>query len=168
MVVDLILLDVMLPKLDGYGILSVLKQNKDLGGIPVIMLTSKDSLKDKLKGRFSSASAYLTKPFDPETLISTVAEVLENKDRKSSVFEAVERLETDDDSDVVFKAGELQEKQLFKKYTMQTLLDTVDVIECFEHPKRKLRMGEVLEKQKQIYPKFPNNYTYEIPTTPSF
>jgi len=46
---------------------------------------------------------------------------------------------------------QMQDKDLFKKYTLQTLLDSVDVIECFEVPKRKLRVGEVLEKQKQIY-----------------
>lgn len=69
---NLILLDVMLPKLDGYGILSVLKKNETLKHIPVIMLTSKDSLKDRLKGRFSSASAYLTKPFKPNELIHKV------------------------------------------------------------------------------------------------
>ncbi len=69
---DLILLDVMLPKLDGYGILSVLKQNRKLKEVPVIMLTSKDGLKDRIKGRFSSASAYLTKPFKPGTLIEKV------------------------------------------------------------------------------------------------
>lgn len=69
---DIILLDVMLPKLDGYGILSVLKNNTKMKGVPVIMLTSKDGLKDKLKGRFSSASAYLTKPFKPEVLVEKV------------------------------------------------------------------------------------------------
>ncbi len=73
---DLILLDVMLPKLDGYGVLSVLKQKKELKSVPVIMLTSKDSLKDRLKGRFSSASAYLTKPFKPEQLIKQVKKYL--------------------------------------------------------------------------------------------
>ncbi len=69
---DLIMLDVMLPKLDGYGILSILKKNKVLKNIPVLMLTSKTSLKDKLRGRFSSASAYLTKPFKPAELIAQV------------------------------------------------------------------------------------------------
>jgi len=74
---DLILLDVMLPKLDGYGILSVLKQNPALKGVPVIMLTSKDGLKDRIKGRFSSASAYLTKPFKPEVLLKKVNQYLQ-------------------------------------------------------------------------------------------
>ncbi len=74
---NLILLDVMLPKLDGYGILSVLKQNSNLKSVPVIMLTSKDGLKDKIKGRFSSASAYLTKPFKPEMLIEKVNQYIQ-------------------------------------------------------------------------------------------
>ncbi|MEN8199300.1 MAG: response regulator [Thermodesulfobacteriota bacterium] len=74
---DLVLLDVMLPKLDGYGILSVLKQNSKLKSVPVIMLTSKDGLKDKIKGKFSSASAYLTKPFKPEMLIQKVNQYMQ-------------------------------------------------------------------------------------------
>ena len=46
---------------------------------------------------------------------------------------------------------QMQEKNLFKTYTIQSLLDKVDVIECFEQPGLKLRVGEILEKQKQIY-----------------
>ena len=46
---------------------------------------------------------------------------------------------------------QMQEKNLFKDYTVQTLLDKLDVIECFEHPAQTLRVGEVLEKQKQLY-----------------
>jgi transposase len=45
----------------------------------------------------------------------------------------------------------MQEKNLFRDYTIQSLLDKLDVIECFEHPGQKLLIGEVLEKQKQIY-----------------
>ena len=76
---DIILLDLMLPKLDGYGILSVLKQNSKLKKIPVIMLTSRDSLKDRIKGRLSSVSAYLTKPFNPEILIENVNQFISKK-----------------------------------------------------------------------------------------
>ena len=45
----------------------------------------------------------------------------------------------------------MQSENLYKKYTLGTLLDKVDVIECFEYPNAKLRVGEVLEKQKEIY-----------------
>jgi len=74
---DLILLDVMLPKLDGYGILTILKQNNSVKKVPVIMLTSKDGLKDRIKGRFSSASAYLTKPFKPDLLLKKIEQFIQ-------------------------------------------------------------------------------------------
>jgi hypothetical protein len=45
----------------------------------------------------------------------------------------------------------MQEKNLFKTYTLQGVLDKLDVIECFEHPGQELRLGEMLEKQKQLY-----------------
>ncbi len=45
----------------------------------------------------------------------------------------------------------MQKKGLYKKYTLQPLLDKLDVIECFEYPRTGLRVGEVLEKQKEIY-----------------
>lgn len=69
---DLVLLDIVLPKLDGYYVLSVMKEKEKYKHIPVIILTSRDSFKDKLKGRFSAANAYLTKPFEPEELIQHV------------------------------------------------------------------------------------------------
>ncbi|HQE49807.1 MAG TPA: IS1634 family transposase [Fervidobacterium sp.] len=46
---------------------------------------------------------------------------------------------------------QMQNKNLFKEYTIQSLLDKLDVIECFEQPGQRLRIGEILEKQKQIY-----------------
>ena len=73
---DLILLDVMLPKLDGYSILTILKQNNSARKVPVIMLTSKDGLTDRIRGRFSSASAYLTKPFKPDLLLKKIEQFI--------------------------------------------------------------------------------------------
>jgi len=46
---------------------------------------------------------------------------------------------------------QMQETELFKSYTLQGALDKLDVIECFEAPDQKLRVGELLEKQKEIY-----------------
>lgn len=46
---------------------------------------------------------------------------------------------------------QMQEKNLFKDYTLQSLLDKLDVIECFEQPGQAVRVGEILEKQKQLY-----------------
>ncbi len=69
---DLIMLDVILPKMDGYKILSIIKGNKEFKSIPVIMLTSKDGFINKMKGKMAGSSAYLTKPFDPDKMIAEV------------------------------------------------------------------------------------------------
>ncbi len=69
---DLVILDVMLPKLDGYSILYMIRHSNDLKDTPVLMLTSKAKLTDKVRGKLSSANAYLTKPFDPDNLIAEV------------------------------------------------------------------------------------------------
>jgi twitching motility two-component system response regulator PilG len=69
---DLVLLDIILPKMDGYRILSIVKKTPELKDTPVILLTSKDGLVDKVKGRLAGSTAYLTKPFEPNDLIETV------------------------------------------------------------------------------------------------
>jgi len=69
---DLILLDIILPKMDGYKILSIIKENPEFKKIPVIMLTSKDGIINKVKGKVAGSTAYLTKPFDPTRLVATI------------------------------------------------------------------------------------------------
>ena len=69
---DLILLDIILPKMDGYKILSIIKENPEFKHIPVIMLTSKDGIINKVKGKVAGSTAYLTKPFDPKQLVATI------------------------------------------------------------------------------------------------
>ncbi len=69
---DLVLLDIILPKMDGYRILSIIRKTPELKDTPVILLTSKDGLVDKFRGRLAGSTAYLTKPFEPRDLIETV------------------------------------------------------------------------------------------------
>ena len=69
---NLILLDILLPKMDGYQILSIIKENPEFKNIPVIMLTSKDGIINKFKSKVAGSSAYLTKPFDPAKLVETI------------------------------------------------------------------------------------------------
>ena len=73
---DLILLDIILPKMDGYKVLSFIKESPEYKDIPVIMLTSKDGFMSKAKGRFSGSAAYITKPFDPEKLVDAIVQHL--------------------------------------------------------------------------------------------
>jgi twitching motility two-component system response regulator PilG len=58
--------------MDGYQILSIIKENPEFKNIPVIMLTSKDGIINKVKGKVAGSSAYLTKPFDPNQLVETI------------------------------------------------------------------------------------------------
>jgi len=69
---NIILMDIILPKMDGYGVLSVINNNAQLKDIPVIILTSRNSLLDRLKAKMFKSRAYLIKPFKTEKLIETV------------------------------------------------------------------------------------------------
>lgn len=70
---DLIFLDITMPRLDGYQLCKIIKSNADLKQTPIVMLSGKDGLLDKVKGRMAGASDYITKPFKPNTLLQTVA-----------------------------------------------------------------------------------------------
>jgi DNA-binding response OmpR family regulator len=69
---DLILLDIMLPKLDGYKVCRLLKFDEKYKHIPILMLTAKTQEKDKILGMETGADEYITKPFDIDELIEKV------------------------------------------------------------------------------------------------
>ncbi len=73
---DLLLLDLIMPGVDGYEVLKMVRKNEKLQHMPVIILTSRNSLMDKLRGKMSKSDEYLTKPFDKETLLRTVQKYL--------------------------------------------------------------------------------------------
>lgn len=73
---DLILLDIAMPKLDGYQVCKVIRTNDESKHIPVVMLSGKGGFFDKVKGRMAGATAYITKPFEAEVLISTIKKYL--------------------------------------------------------------------------------------------
>ncbi|HZS78243.1 MAG TPA: response regulator [Ktedonobacteraceae bacterium] len=68
----LILLDIQLPRMDGYHICQIIRKNLQFRSIPIIMLSGKDGLFDKMRGRLAGSTEYLTKPFDSAELIQTV------------------------------------------------------------------------------------------------
>jgi CRP/FNR family cyclic AMP-dependent transcriptional regulator len=70
---DLVLCDIMMPVLDGYGVLAMFTQNPQLAGVPFIFLTAKTELTDLRRGMELGADDYLTKPFDQATLLRAVA-----------------------------------------------------------------------------------------------
>lgn len=70
---DVIFVDIMMPRLDGYQTCSLIKKNPRLSSTPVIMLSSKDGLFDRARGRMVGSDEYLTKPFTKDSLLKTVA-----------------------------------------------------------------------------------------------
>ena len=69
---DVIFVDIMMPRLDGYQTCSLIKHNESFRNTPVIMLSSKDGLFDKAKGRIVGSDEYLTKPFSKEELLGSI------------------------------------------------------------------------------------------------
>lgn len=70
---DLIFCDILMPRLDGYQTCAIIKRNPRFAGTPVIMLSSKDGLFDKARGRMVGSQDYLTKPFTKDQLLQAVA-----------------------------------------------------------------------------------------------
>ena len=71
---DVIFVDIMMPRLDGYQTCSLIKHNANFRDTPVIMLSSKDGLFDRARGRVVGSEHYLTKPFTRDELLSAIAE----------------------------------------------------------------------------------------------
>lgn len=69
---DLIFLDITMPRMDGYQLCKIIRNNEQTSKIPVVMLSAKDGFFDKVKGRMAGSSDYITKPFDAETLIKAI------------------------------------------------------------------------------------------------
>ena len=69
---DLIFCDILMPRLDGYQTCAIIKRNARFAAVPVIMLSSKDGLFDKARGRMVGSQDYLTKPFTKDQLLQAV------------------------------------------------------------------------------------------------
>jgi twitching motility two-component system response regulator PilG len=71
---DVIFCDILMPRLDGYQTCAIIKRNPRFTNTPVIMLSSKDGLFDKARGRMVGSQDYLTKPFTKDQLLQAVAQ----------------------------------------------------------------------------------------------
>jgi CheY-like chemotaxis protein len=69
---DLILLDINMPRMDGYTVCKMIRTNDKTKDVPVVMISGKDGFFDKVRGRMAGTTGYITKPFGPETLMKTV------------------------------------------------------------------------------------------------
>ena len=66
---DLILLDITMPRMDGYQVCKLIRNNESTKEIPIVMISGKDGFFDKVRGRMAGTTSYITKPFGPETLM---------------------------------------------------------------------------------------------------
>lgn len=69
---DLVLLDIAMPRMDGYEVCRQIRSNPDAHDLPVVMISGKDGFFDKVRGRMAGTSGYVTKPFGPETLMKAL------------------------------------------------------------------------------------------------
>ena len=69
---EVVFVDIMMPRLDGYQTCALIKKNPKFAATPVVMLSSKDGLFDRARGRMVGSSEYLTKPFTKDSLLKTV------------------------------------------------------------------------------------------------
>jgi len=69
---DIIFVDIMMPRLDGYQVCALIKGNPKFSGTPVIMLSSKDGLFDRARGRIAGSQEHVNKPFTQEELIDVI------------------------------------------------------------------------------------------------
>ncbi len=72
---DLIFCDILMPRLDGYQTCAIIKRNERFAKVPIVMLSSKDGVFDKARGRMVGSQDYLTKPFTKDQLLHTVQEL---------------------------------------------------------------------------------------------
>ena len=75
---DLIFCDILMPRLDGYQTCAIIKRNARFAAIPVVMLSSKDGVFDKARGRMVGSQDYLTKPFTKDQLLTAVQQIASN------------------------------------------------------------------------------------------
>ena len=76
---DLVLLDITMPRMDGYQVCKLIRSNPETKDVPVVMISGKDGFFDKVRGRMAGTSGYITKPFGPETLMKAVESYLKGE-----------------------------------------------------------------------------------------
>ena len=114
---DIIISDVLMPRMDGYELCSEIKENKDICHIPVILLTAKTMDEDQIKGYDHGADMYLNKPFNPNVLISIVNRMIDKQNKQQALLiSACGTKDTIPVEDVQQELSPLDQKFLNKLY----------------------------------------------------
>jgi twitching motility two-component system response regulator PilG len=73
---NLMLLDILLPRMDGYQVCHVVRRHQDYHDLPIVLLSGKDTVFDRMRGKLAGSTDYIRKPFDPAELVWTVKRYL--------------------------------------------------------------------------------------------
>ncbi|MEZ4803667.1 MAG: response regulator [Gelidibacter sp.] len=145
---DIIISDVMMPKMDGFGLTEQLKQNETTSFIPIILLTAKTSDESKLKGLHTEADDYLTKPFNHEILKKKVHQLIEIRHKlrerysKELILKPTDITITSADEKFIQRLEQVLEKELSNsEYTIDDFAKTVGMSRMQLHRKLKSLFG---------------------------
>lgn len=169
---DLILLDIMLPDMDGYELLEYIQQF----AVPVIFVTAKTSVPDKVKGLKLGAEDYIAKPFDLEELLARVATVLRRFDKTQTILEVgkikintLERTVLCDGKTIALPAKEydlllflvrnkniaLYRETIFEQVWQEPYMGNTRTIDLhIQRLKKKLNLGDAIETIYKVGYKF--------------
>lgn len=156
---DLILLDLMLPDIDGLQICQMLKKNQETKDIPVIMITAKSEETDKVEGLSIGADDYITKPFGIRELEARVNTVLRRTERKDSInIEALENpyvlkfkdITIDESKYEVKKKGQLIDLTLTEFRILKLLVENEDRVTTRESILEEISSDKVKSDSRTI------------------
>jgi len=104
---SIVFVDIMMPRLDGYQTCALIKGHPEYRDIPVVMLSSKDSIFDMARGRLAGSESYITKPFTRNDLITAIQKHVKPADNKKE-----QQLEGDNNDDLDFDLDDFEEVEM--------------------------------------------------------
>jgi len=129
---DLVILDIEMPKVNGYQVCRLLKDDEYTKDIPIIMLTGRERQSDMFWGLQTGADAYMVKGFEPERLLSVVRERMENSKRKTDkAFPDKEDIQVDDESGLMRRIIDVLDKKLFQSTILNKIGSLMAVTEDY-------------------------------------
>lgn len=124
---DLVISDIVMPEKDGYSLCKDIKDNLQLSHIPVILLTAKSTLQDKVKGLDTGADAYITKPFEPPYLLALIKSQLSNREKVQMILSATTKAEKID-NDILSPQDNIFMKELYDLMESEISNSELDII----------------------------------------
>jgi len=125
---DLVVSDIVMPEKDGYSLCEDIKANLQLSHIPVILLTAKSTLKDKVKGLDTGADAYITKPFEPQYLLALIKSQLSNREKVQLILSKTTKAE-EIENDILSAHDNIFMKELYNLMEVEMSNSELDIMQ---------------------------------------